>query len=235
MIQAEGHITGVSLGPGDPDLITVKGLMALQDADRIYFPGSLFSDGRVASYSEEILKKYALDSSKWKGFYLQMSLDREQANVVYDQTADAIHQDWKNGMKIVVVSEGDLNTYSSFSYLLQRLKLKGVAVELIPGITSYALGAAVSSTILGLQNDKMIILPRVQSKGDLEEALKSSKTVILMKIRSVMGAIEEVINERECQFVYCERLGTDQQFITSNWEEVDQRAIPYFSLIIIQS
>lgn len=235
MTQDKGHIIGVSLGPGDPELITLKGLNALKNADRIYFPGSQFSDGRIASYSEEILKGYELDSSKWKGFYLEMSLDREQANVVYDQTAEAIFEDWKNGMNVVVVSEGDLSTYSSFSYLLQRLKMKGAGVELIPGITSYAMGAAASSTILGLQNDKMIILPRVQSKQDLEEALKSSKTVILMKIRSVMNAIEEVIEERKCQFVYCERLGTDQQFITSNWEKVSQRTIPYFSLIIIQS
>lgn len=230
-----GHITGVSLGPGDPDLITVKGIRALQNADRIYFPGSLFSDGRKASYSEEILSHYELDPAKWRGFYLEMSLDRQQANRVYDQTAKAIHDDWKNGLKVVIVSEGDVNTYSSFSYVLTRLQDMQIEVALIPGITSYNLGAAVSSTILGLQNDKLMILPRVQSKEDLEEALGSAKTVVLMKIRSVMDTIESVLSERKCPFVYCERLGTKQEFITSNWEEVSQRTIPYFSLIIIQA
>lgn len=235
MTQQTGHITGVSLGPGDPDLITVKGLNALKKADSIYFPGSLFSDGRKASYSEEILQHYGLDTSKWRGFYLQMSLDRDQANQVYDETAKAMFEDYQNGLNVVVVSEGDVSTYSSFSYVLSRLKSFGLEVALVPGITSYALGAALSSMNLGLQNDTLIVVPRVQSADNLREAMKSAKTVVLMKIRSVMDTIEQTITETDSQFVYCERLGTARQFITSNWEEVRQREVPYFSLIIIQS
>ena len=69
-------IKGVSLGPGDPELITVKGLNALKEADKIYFPGSLFSNGKQSSYSLSILDHYKLDQNKLVGFYLKMSLDR---------------------------------------------------------------------------------------------------------------------------------------------------------------
>lgn len=230
----KGHITAVSLGPGDPDLITVKGLNVLKKADKVYFPGSLFSNGRKSSYSQDILAHYNLDEAKCFGFYLEMSLDRAQANTVYDETFHLIQQDWNEGLKIAVVSEGDASTYSSFSYLLERFDQAEMSVDLIPGITSYNLGAAVSRTILGLQNEKMTILPRVQSTEELKEAMQFSKTVILMKIRTVMGNIESVINEMKCSFVYCERLGTEKEFITSDWEEVKKRSIPYFSLIIVQ-
>ncbi|MCH2225615.1 MAG: SAM-dependent methyltransferase, partial [Crocinitomicaceae bacterium] len=82
---------------------------------------------------------------------------------VYDDTFELIQKDWKEGLKIAVVSEGDASTYSSFSYLLERFDQAEIAVNLIPGITSYNLGAAVSRTVLGLQNEKMTILPRVQT------------------------------------------------------------------------
>ena len=233
MIVTE-HITAVSLGPGDPELITIKGLNALKEADKVYFPGSLFSNGIKSSYSEEILAYYNLDAAKCFGFYLEMNLDREQANTVYDDTFELIQKDWEEGLKIVVVSEGDVSTYSSFSYLLERFDQVEIPVQLIPGITSYNLGAAVSRTVLGLQNEKMTILPRVQSALELREAMQHSKTVVLMKIRTVMDTIEIVIGEMNCSFVYCERLGTKGEFITSDWKEVKKRAVPYFSLIIVQ-
>ncbi|MCH2225614.1 MAG: hypothetical protein MK066_12660 [Crocinitomicaceae bacterium] len=64
--------------------------------------------------------------------------------------------------------------------------------------------------------------------------MRHSKTVVLMKIRTVMDTIEAVIGEMNCSFVYCERLGTKNEFITSNWKEIKKRSIPYFSLIIVQ-
>ena len=93
MIVTE-HITAVSLGPGDPELITIKGLNALKEADKVYFPGSLFSNGIKSSYSEEILAYYNLDAAKCFGFYLEMNLDREQANTVYDDTFELIQKDF---------------------------------------------------------------------------------------------------------------------------------------------
>ena len=229
-----GRITAVSLGPGVPDLITVKGLNVLKNADKVYFPGSLFSTGNKVSYSEEILAHYNLDNKKCIGFYLEMNLDRLQANTVYDTTFELIKRDWENGLKIAVVSEGDASTYSSFSYLLERFKNVDIEIDVIPGITSYNLGAAISGTILGLQNEKMTIIPRVQSSSELKEAMKDSKTIVLMKIRSVIDNIESVIKETNCSFVYCERLGTKKEFITSDWEVLKERSIPYFSLIILQ-
>ena len=64
-MSTESIIYGVSLGPGDPDLITLKGLKVLQEADKIYYPGSLYKSGEKASYALSILEHYKLDSNKF--------------------------------------------------------------------------------------------------------------------------------------------------------------------------
>lgn len=229
-----GKIYGVSLGPGDPDLITVKGLKALQQADKIYYPGSLFKDGRKASYSLSILNHYQLDSEKLAGFYLKMDLERAQAKAIYERTFQHILADYKKGLSIAVVSEGDISTYSSFSYLLEKIQGHQLTIHLIPGITSYLHLASESKMPLCLQNEKVAVIPRIQSKEELQEAIDNFDTVVLMKIKSVVDSIASLIDSKKHNVTYAERLGTDEQFITNNWATASQRETPYFSLIIIK-
>ncbi len=227
-------IYGVSLGPGDPDLITVKGLSVLKFADKIYYPGSLFSDGKKSSYSLSILEHYKLEESKLEGFFLEMNLDREQAKQLYEITFQKIKKDYEAGLTIAVVSEGDINTFSSFSYLLEKIKANQLTVNLVPGITSFGLAASENAAPLCLQNEKLIILPRVQTVKELQEALTHFDTVVLMKIKSVIPVINTVLSNGNYMINYSERLGTENQFTTSKWEKVIGRAIPYFSLITIR-
>ena len=227
-------IYGISLGPGDPDLITLKGLKILEKVDKIYYPGSLFADGKKSSYALSILEHYNLDSSKLVGFYLEMSLDRIQAEEVYETTFQQIKKDYEDGLTIAIVSEGDINTFSSFSYLLEKIREDELSVQLIPGITSYAMAASENIQPLCQLNEKLIILPRVQSAQELEEALQNFDTVVLMKITSVMDVIKTVLEKGSYSIKYGERLGTKQQFIASDWTAIQNREIPYFSLIIIR-
>lgn len=227
-------IYGVSLGPGDPELITVRGLKLLQEADVVYYPGSLFGDGRKSSYSLSILEKYALDHQKLKGFFLEMTLGRSQAQDIYELTYQEIKKDYEKGLNIAIVSEGDLSTFSSFSYLLEKIKKEGLHVQLVSGISSFSMLASESQFPLCLQNDRVIILPRIQKVSELEEAIQNFDTVILMKIRSVMDVVEQVVSSLDYHLTYGEHLGTSDQFVTHSWEEVKNREIPYFSLIIIK-
>lgn len=233
-MSTESIIYGVSLGPGDPDLITLKGLKVLQEADRIYYPGSLFKSGVKSSYSLSILEHFKLDEAKLEGFYLEMDLERIKASKLYDLTFEKIIEDYNKGLKIAIVSEGDVNTFSSFSYLLEKIKAAKFSVALIPGITSYSLAASENLTPLCLQNEKLVILPRVQTEEELEEALRHFNTVVLMKIKSVMKVVNKVLSKGNYTINYSEKLGTKNQFTSSNLEEINKRDIPYFSLIIIK-
>lgn len=230
----KGKIYGVSLGPGAADLITLKGLKTLEQADKIYYPGSLFKGGRKASYSLSILNQYDLDSEKLHGFYLKMDLERTQAKAIYETTFQQILADYKKGLSIAIVSEGDISTFSSFSYLLEKIRAHKLAIDLIPGISSYLHLASESKVPLCLQNEKVAVIPRIQTKEELQEAIDSFDTVVLMKIISVINIINAVIDPIKHSITYAERLGTNQQFITTNWATATQRETSYFSLIIIK-
>lgn len=232
MIQ--GSIYGISLGPGDADLITLKGLKTLQQVDKIYYPGSVFKDGSTSSYSRAILNHYDLNPEKLEGFYLKMDAERTQAKTMYETTFQHLLKDYQKGLAIAIVSEGDISTYSSFSYLLEKIKAHKLPITLIPGITSYLHLAAAIKTPLCLQNEKVTIIPRIQNIAHLQEAILHFDTVILMKIKSVFALLTDVIDSKKHSIAYAERLGTDQQFVTTNWAIAKQRAIPYFALLIIK-
>ena len=163
-----------------------------------------------------------------------MDLGRNYVNDTYETAFQQILADYNKGLSIVIVSEGDLSTFSSFSYLLEKIKTHELTIDLIPGITSYLNLASESKTPLCLQNEKVTIIPRIQTKEELQEAIDNFDTVVLMKIISVVDIITAVIDKNKHSITYAERLGTEEQFITNNWETANQRETPYFSLMIIK-
>lgn len=227
-------IFGISLGPGDPELITLKGLKILKESDVIFYPGSLFSDGRKESYVRPMLDHYGLEEFKLQGFFLKMGLDRTAAEETYDQTANLLINLWKEGKKISIVCEGDLSFYASFSYLLERLQQENVPIELVPGINSFSLGAAKHQIPLCLQNEKLAILPLESSIEKIEQTFKDFDTIILMKIRMGWQSLWPSLLTKDWKYYYCERLGTATEYITSDIKELHNREIPYFSLLIIK-
>lgn len=231
----QGKIFGVSLSPGDPELITVKGLRILQQADKIYYPGSMLEDGNTTSFSLPILKHYQLDEHKLIGMFLRMSDDREAAEQTYAATFRKIAADYKNGLQVAFVSEGDISFYSTFTYLLKHIKQDALTLEIIPGVPSFIMGAAVHQVPLAILNEKIAIVPRMKNREELKRYLQEFETVVLIKVRSVIDELCRFMQTMDLTILYCERLGTDKQFITTDLNEVMQREVPYFSLLIIKS
>ena len=233
-MDRQGKIYGVSLGPGDPLLITVKGLQTLQQADRIYYPGSLLADGSTSSYSLNILQHYQLDDSKLRGMFLKMSDNREDAEKTYADTFQQLLADYNNGLNIAFVSEGDISFYSTFAYLLKHIQQHQLAVEIIAGVPSFLLGAAAHQSPLAILNEKIAILPRMKNTATLQRYLEEFDTVVLIKVRSVINDITALIHHQQLTILYCERLGTENQYITTNINDLKDREIPYFSLLILK-
>lgn len=229
-----GKIYGISLGPGDPDLITLKGLKILQKSDKVYYPGSLLPNGKTTSFSLPILQHHQLDEKKLVGMFLKMSDDRTQAQATYMATFQSMLEDYDNGLTIVFVSEGDSLFYSTFAYLLEHIQHHQLDVEIIAGVPSFILGAAQHQLPLAILNEKIAIIPRVKNSQELETTLNDFDTVVLIKIRSVLKDISPFLITSGLTIMYCERLGTSQQYITTNIEDIKNREIPYFSLLIIK-
>jgi len=226
-------IYGIALGPGDPDLITVKALNKLKEMDVIYYPGTMTPKGEKTSFSKRILDNYCLEESKLKGIFISMSMDRTATEFLYDASYREIRCQHFSGKKIAIVSEGDLSFFSTFSYFIDKFKNDKVDFEMIPGVPAFILAGSAAKIPLVLQQDKLTVVPAPTSKDEVLNALNHADSVVVMKLTTLRDDFLPLLEEVKGRFVYCEKLGTDEQFVSSDIEEISKRKNPYFSLLVI--
>src|SRR3989304_992970 len=130
-----GNFYGIGLGPGDPELLTLKALRTIQTADCIFVPKS---DTKEDSLALEIVKDYVKGKRVIEQIY-PMTKDKQTLNTAWLKAAEEIHTEVKNGYDVVYLTLGDPMTFSTYIYLLRHLStmLPKKAIHTIPGITSY--------------------------------------------------------------------------------------------------
>ena len=231
----QNKIYGVSLGPGDPGLLTVKGLQVLQQVDKIYYPASLLADGSIKSYSLSILQYHNLDENKLQPVLLSMSSNRSYNLEAYASAFEQMKADFTNGLSVAFVCEGDISFYSSFVHLLKHITAAQLPVEIIAGVPSFLLATAVFQQPLATLQEKIAIIPLANSREMLENYLASFHTIVLIKVRNALAYIHPLITEGRAKLLYAESLGTAEQFTSTDIQELHTRRLPYFSLIILKS
>jgi len=227
-----GKVYGVALGPGDPELITIKALKCLQRVEKIYFPATQTPKGNQDSFSLVILKQLELDDSKFVPVNVPMSKDRSHAEKAYAELYLKIEKDVEEGKQVAVVSEGDISFFSTFSYLLEDFQKNEINFEMIPGVPAFILGGSTGQLPLVTQKDKLLVAPDLENEEELKSLLEQNQTVVLMKISKVRDWIKEFIEESKLKFFYGEYLGTEKQFTCKDIESLQDRRIPYFAIII---
>ena len=137
----------VSLGPGEPGLITLKGLKALQNADCIFCPETRTTSGRILSRAADILHALNIPNTTLSRFALPMSKNREQAFAAYDKVYSEASLLHKENKKVCIVAEGDAGFYSSVHYIFEKLQADNIPVQHIAGIPAFiAAGACAGGT-----------------------------------------------------------------------------------------
>lgn len=234
-MAAKGSIYGISLGPGDPELIPLKGYKLLKQADKVYYPGSVNPDGSRHSFSESMLDYHEIPRERFRPVYLYMKPDRDTNIAIYRETAGEIQQDYEEGKTVVIVSQGDLSFYSTFGYLLEELQQKNLPVELVPGIPAFLAGAARWQQSLCRQQDPVLILPEVSSAKSITDYLEQFPVLVIMKISKIFDKLLPFLESTRYQWYYCERLGTEREFVTDRIQDLRNRDVPYFSLLFIKN
>ena len=103
----KGKIIGISLGPGDPELITLKALKALNAVDVIFCPGTKSGEGRMKSRALDILRQLEVDETKIRLFQVPMSRDRQEALCAYDRVCGEVLELVRSGKSVGITAEGD--------------------------------------------------------------------------------------------------------------------------------
>jgi precorrin-2/cobalt-factor-2 C20-methyltransferase len=223
-------LTGIGLGPGDPELITIKGVKALQKADVIFYPATNVISGQAQSFSLKILQQLEFQT-ECRPLIIPMS--GKDRNVHYRAAYNEVKAEIEKGQNVVVVNEGDVLFYSTFGYLLQMAQTDGITCRVIPGIPAFIAAGATGCKPVVDGDSGFNLIARPHSFDQVETALQDNpqNTLVVMKMK-VLDGWYEFLKAVDRMFLYAEKVGTTEEFITSDAEALKNREMPYFSTII---
>jgi precorrin-2/cobalt-factor-2 C20-methyltransferase len=229
-MNATGKLWGLGVGPGDPDLITLKALKILQQADIIAYPAPV--DGE--SFARSIAAPHLIGNQAEYAIRVPMVMERQPAQDAYDKAAEDLKFYLNQGKTIAVLCEGDPFLFGSFMYIYQRLVSK-YHVGVIPGVSSIMACAAEAGMPLAERTDTIMVLPGSLSENELTKKIKSTDTAVIMKVGKNLSKIKAVINKinLDAYAVYAERVTLPEQRIIP-FEELNEESAPYFSMVLIQ-
>lgn len=229
----KGTFYGVGVGPGDPELLTLKAFRLIQESHVVSYLSNVAGSSQARTIAEG-----ALDSGSELPLeipiVMQMSNDRELANQAYDQGAAAIKKQLDAGLDVVFLCEGDPLFFGSFAYLLERLQGE-YRCQVIPGISS--VNAAASSLVepLTLLKESFAVVSGRHSDQQIKQALESHDSVVIMKAGRARPRILALLEQcgRSQDARYLEYIGREQEFIEVDIKRLPAQAGPYFSLFVV--
>lgn len=225
----------VSLGPGEPELITLKGLKALQQADCIFCPATTTREGKQVSRATDIMQALDIPLSVIKPFHLPMSKERGGALAAYDQVYEEAKTRYGQQQRVVIVAEGDTGFYSSIQYIFEKLQTAGIPAQRIAGIPAFIAAGAVANLHIASQEERMIVAPGTLTAGEIEQYHREGTVVVIMKLSQCAHEVQQCMQlHPDYRYHYFENVGTEKEFYTHQLEELKERRFPYFSLIIIK-
>lgn len=230
-----GTLIGVGVGPGDPELLTVKGLRALREADEVFVP--VGDTGEVGRAEATVRAYLGEDPDRVSRLLFALSDDETARNESWNRAAKTVSESLSEGKRCAFATIGDPNIYSTFTYLARTVRgiLPGVEVETIPGITAMQDLASRSGTVLALANEKLALLPFTAGREVLEDALEGFETVVCYKGG---GKLREVLDVAEGSgrlkgAVYGARLGMEGEEVVRAGE-ISGREGTYLATVIFK-
>lgn len=226
------QLIGVGVGPGDPELITLKAARLIEEADVISFICNEESQSQAKNIARTLLaNKKNKDEIP---IVMPMSEDRRIANQAYDSAAQKIQQTIEAGRTVVFLCEGDPLFFGSFAYLLERLK-NTVSCQVVPGISSVHAAASSLLQPLTMLKESFCVVSGRHDENLLVDALNKHDSVVIMKAgrsrQRILKAIAVAKRTEDAQYV--EYLGREGEFIQSDISLLKEKDGPYFSLFVI--
>jgi precorrin-2 C20-methyltransferase/precorrin-3B C17-methyltransferase len=237
--MSAGTLYGVGVGPGDPELMTLKAARLIASADVVAYHagvGKKSNARRIAAglvpagaIEEELRYPVTTGSTDHPGGYAGAMAE------FYEECAERLAAHLDAGRDVVVLAEGDPMFYGSFMYMHDRLADR-FATEVVPGVPAFAAATAVVAEPLVRQTDVLTILPGTLPEPELARRLADTDGAIIMKLGRTFPAVRSALEQagRLDGALYVERASMPEQ----RWlpvADVDPASVPYFSLIVVPS
>lgn len=231
-----GSLFGISVGPGDPELITVKGLRQLQAAPVVAFPAG---KGDQPGLAERIIQPWLHPQQQRLPLTFPYVQDPDVLTAAWETAAQTVWPILAAGQDVAFACEGDANFYGTFTYLAQTLQhLHPEAnVTVVPGVCSPLAVAALLGEPLTIQHQRLLILPALYHVTELDAALQAAEVVVLMKVRSVYAQVWQRLQAMDLltHSVVVAWATLPQQRIYRHLDQHPDLDLPYFSMLIVRS
>lgn len=222
----KGTIYGIGVGPGDPELMTLKACRLIEESDVIAVPGKVPEES--AAYRIAAAAVPALSQKVCLGVDMPMVRDKETRSAAHHAAARRLEEILDAGKNIAYLTLGDVTLYCTFSYLQHLLEADGYAVRLVSGITSVSAAAARLNRPLAEWNEELHIIPGAHT---MKETLTEKGTCVIMKSGSRMKEIKALLEESGKDVCAVENCGMEGEKVYESCAQIPDNA-GYFSLII---
>jgi precorrin-2/cobalt-factor-2 C20-methyltransferase len=230
-----GKFYGIGVGPGAPDLLTIRAVNVLQTVDVVCIPSSSANNDSVAlkaagSYIPETTPLIEISTPMTRDLAV---LERE-----WQTGAEKIAAILREGKDAAFISIGDAMLFSTYTYLLAKVRtiLPEVRIESIPGITSFAAAAACLNMALAEGSEKLAIIPAVDDPNELRDILEQTPNVVLLKVAGKFEKIVDVLSDMGLKksAVFVSKVGYPDQKIVYDLDSIRGCKQDYLSLILVK-
>lgn len=237
-MTAPGTLHGVSLGPGDPGLITRRAwsLLVRPDAIWTYPVRSL----RKESYALDIALRAGLTTpAQHQSLLFPMTHDAEKLARHWLKAAETVREMLATGQDVLFLVEGDASTYASFCYLARVLRELDPAarIEIVPGVTSFNAACAQLQIPLSEQDDTIAIVPAAYGIAAVETMLDDFDTLVLMKVKPLLDDLIDLLDRRgllpHSRFI--EKAGAPVERVVLDVASLKGTKVNYLSLLLVKN
>lgn len=226
-----GKLYGLGVGPGDPELLTIKALRLIRENRVIAVPGNDTKN----SVAYQIVKGVypELDEKELIPVPMPMTKDKAVLEENHNKAADVVEGYLKQGENVVFLTLGDPTVYSTYLYVHKRILDREYEAEIVSGITSFCAVAARLNMGLVEMAEPLHVIPATYKAEEMDDLLKLPGTKVLMKSGKRLKAVRESILRSGQKAVMIENCGMPDEKIYESAEEIPEEA-GYYTLLIVK-
>lgn len=226
-LATEGKLWGVGVGPGDPELLTVKAVRVLREADVVIVPDASSGDKVALNIAKDYLKDKQIQ-------FVKTPMVRDQAvmDAAHEQAADLICKLLDEGKQVAFLTLGDPAIYSTYMYIHEKVLRRGYTVEVVPGIPSFCAAAARLNRSLCLGREPLMIIPASHNQEDMMDIpgnkvfMKAGRSILdLQKALEEKGLLENASMVENCSM--------ENEHVYPKFADLKEPS-GYFSLVIVK-
>lgn len=223
----QGKLYGVGVGPGDQELITLKAVRVLQEADVIAVPDK----GSGEQTALEIIKAY-IDGKERISCATPMIRDKKLLDEGYEKIADIICALLDCGKNVAFITLGDPSVYSTYIYVHRKILARGYEAELIPGVPSFCAAAALLNTSLCQGEERLLIVP---ASHDVDDCFDVPANKVFMKAGRSIPALQEKLHSRGLldRASVAANCGMSNQRVWSRFADMEDGP-GYFAVVLVK-